>query len=89
MGSGLGITAGALALVVGFPLLLLVGVGILAWLEQWMLQPYERAVRIEALLAQEEEVEDVERGVVQVLADVVDHHPGRHPRPVQMQKTAS
>lgn len=86
--SGLGITTGALVLVAGFPLLLLAGVGILAWLERWMLQPYERAVRIEALLAQEQEVEDVERGVIQVLADVLDH-PMRRPRPIPLEKTAS
>lgn len=86
--TGLGVSTGALALVVGFPLLLLLAIQVLATLEKWMLQPYERAVAIERLLAQEGEVEEVERAVARVLADVADV-PARRPRPEPLEQSVS
>lgn len=68
----LGTGVGALALLVGFPLLLLGAIGVLGWLEAWMLQPYERAVAITELLEGEEEVDEVEAAVVRLTAQVAD-----------------
>lgn len=66
-GTGMGLDVG-LALVVGFPVLLLVMVGALGWLEAWMLQPDERAAAVQRLLDQEDEVDRLEFAVAQMLA---------------------
>lgn len=72
-----GTSLGALGLLVGFPLLLLGGIWVLGWLEDWMLRPYERAVEIERLLAEADETDELERAVIAVVADVADPPPRR------------
>lgn len=67
-----GTSLGALGLLIGFPLLLLGGIWVLGWLEDWMLRPYERAVEIERLLAEAEETDELERAVIAIVADVAD-----------------
>lgn len=59
-----------LVLVVGFPVLLLIMIGALGWLEAWMLQPDERAAAVQRLLDQEDEVDRLELAVAQMLAPV-------------------
>lgn len=75
--SDLGTTLGALALVVGFPVLLLAAIWGLGMLEAWMLQPDERAAKINRLLEAEHEAEDVEVAVTRLVAEVADY---RQPR---------
>lgn len=58
------------ALVAGFPVLLLVLVAALGWIEAWMLQPDERAAAVQRLLDQEDEVERLEHAVAEMLAPV-------------------
>lgn len=72
MAADLGTSLGALGLLVGFPLLLLAGLWVLGSLEAWMLRPYERAVEIERLLAQEGEADALEKAVIRVVAEVAD-----------------
>ena len=67
LGSGL-----IAALVVGFPLGLFAMVWVLGWLEAWMVQPDERAAAVQALLAQEGQVDDLERAVADLMAQVAD-----------------
>lgn len=87
MAADLGTSLGALGLLIGFPLLLLGGIGILGWLEAWMLRPYERAVEIERLLAQEDEADAVEAAVIRVLAEVADPPDGSMER-AELQESA-
>jgi Na+-transporting methylmalonyl-CoA/oxaloacetate decarboxylase gamma subunit len=66
----LGVGLGALALVVGFPLLLLLFTLFLGRLEAWMLMPDERAAEVAKLLEQLDETEELERAVAVMMADV-------------------
>lgn len=72
MAAEYGIGLGALGLLVGFPLLLLGVLGVLGWLESWMLQPYERAVQINELLDRIEEADELELAVTRLVAHVAD-----------------
>lgn len=81
MAADLGTSLMALLLVVAFPAALLLGVWFLGLLENWMLRPYERAVEIERVLAHEEEVEAVERAVIDMVADVADSPRPRSAKP--------
>lgn len=65
-----GLSYGAVALVVGFPLLLMVLLAFLGHLEEWMLQPDERARQVVQLLERLEEAEEVERAVAKMLGPV-------------------
>jgi Na+-transporting methylmalonyl-CoA/oxaloacetate decarboxylase gamma subunit len=58
------------ALVIGFPVLLLVMIEALGWLEAWMLQPDERAAAVQQLLDQEDEIDRLEHAVAAMLAPV-------------------
>lgn len=71
--SELGTSLWALALIAGFPVLLLVGIWVLGMLEAWMLQPDERAAKIKRLLEAENEAEDVEAAVTRLVAEVADY----------------
>jgi hypothetical protein len=62
----------ALLVVVGFPLMLMGALAVLAWLESWMLQPDERAAAVLRLLEQSDRAEDVEVEVARLLAVVAD-----------------
>ena len=66
----LGLGFGALALVIGFPLLLLVLLVFLGRLESWMLMPDERAAQISVLLDQVDEADELEQAVALMMADV-------------------
>jgi len=68
-GAGMELDVGV-ALVIGFPVLLLVLVAGLGWLEAWMVQPDERAAAVQRLLDQEDEVERLEHAVAEMLAPV-------------------
>lgn len=72
MTAELGTGIGALALLVGFPLLLLGIVGVLGWLEEWMLHPYERGVVIQRLLEDAQGADEVEAAVARLTAQVAD-----------------
>lgn len=65
---------GALALLVGFPLLLLGMLALLGALEHWMLEPDERATQVERLLEEQREAGDVEVAVTRMLAQLADRH---------------
>lgn len=88
MAADLGTSLSALGLLIGFPLLLLGVLGILGRLEAWMLRPYERAVEIERLLAQEEGAEAVEQAAIRVLAEVDDLQGARTSRRRRVRETA-
>lgn len=79
MDNGLGIGLGAVALVVGFPLLLMGLLWLLGRLEEWMLQPQERAAAVTELLERVEEAEEIERAVTRLLAQVTDRPDGDRP----------
>lgn len=59
-----------LVLVLGFPILLIVGVVMLGRLESWMLSPDERAVAVTDLLERLDDAEAVERAATVVIGDV-------------------
>lgn len=65
---------GALALLVGFPLLLLGMLALLGALEHWMLEPDERATQVQQLLDERDEADDVEKAVTRLLAQLADRH---------------
>lgn len=66
---------GALAaLVVGFPVGLVGFLAVLGWLEAWMVEPDERAALVQLLLAEEREVEELERVVADLMARVSREH---------------
>lgn len=65
---------GALALLVGFPLLLLGMLALLGALEQWMLESDQRASHVQQLLEEQRETEDVEAAVARLLAQLADRH---------------
>jgi hypothetical protein len=56
-----GVGLGAIALVVGWPALLLMVMWLLGRLEAWVLQPDERAAAVEQLLAEAKHADEVER----------------------------
>lgn len=68
----MGIGLGAVALVVGMPLLMLGVIWLLGALEAWMLEPDERAAAVQDLLEAEEEPADIEAAVAKLLAPVAD-----------------
>lgn len=70
MNIDLGLGLGVLALVIGFPLLLLVLLVFLGRLESWMLMPGERAAQVSALLEQVEEADELEHAVALMMAEV-------------------
>lgn len=74
LGSGV-----VLPLVIGFPLALFTMLWVLGRLEAWMLQPDERAAAVQRMLAEEEQVEALERAVAELMAQVADDH-RREPR---------
>lgn len=88
MAADLGTSLSALGLLIGFPLLLLGVLGFLARLEAWMLRPYERAVEIERLLAQDAGAEAVEQAAIRVLAEVDDPQKGRTARRRRLREPA-
>lgn len=69
LGSGV-----VIPLVVGFPLALFTMLWVLGWLEAWMVQPDERAAVVRQLLAQEDQVDALERAVAELMAQVADDH---------------
>lgn len=80
MSVDLGIGLSALALVVGFPVLLLSFVLFLGRMEEWMLRPDERAAVVNEMLEQVEEAEQLEKAVAVMLSDVTNRPSGRRRR---------
>lgn len=68
-----------LALVVGFPILLMLLMLFLGRIENWMLMPDERAAAVSQLLEQVDETEELEKAVAVMMSDVADG-PGERPR---------
>ena len=60
------------AMVVGFPLLLLLLVLLLGRIEDWMLMPDERAAAVSQLLEQVERPEELEKAVALMMSEVAD-----------------
>ena len=74
-------TPAAVALVVGFPLLLLALVMLLGRLEDWVLMPDERAAAVSQLLEQVDEAEELEKAVALMMSEVADRPSSRQPSP--------
>lgn len=68
-----------IALLLGFPALLLLLVLFLGRLEDWVLNPDERAAAVSQLLEQVDEAEDLEKAVALMMSEVADRSPGRRP----------
>jgi hypothetical protein len=66
------LSASVIAIVVGFPLLLLALVLILGRIEHWMLMPDERAAAVSQLLEQVDEAEELEKAVALMMSEVAD-----------------
>lgn len=64
--------AAPVTLVIGFPIALIVMLTLLAWLENWMVRPDERAAAVRDLLERVDQVEEIERAVTELLAVVAD-----------------
>jgi hypothetical protein len=64
--------AGIAALIIGFPLLLLLLVILLERIEDWMLMPDERAAAVSQLLDQVDEAEELEKAVALMMSEVAD-----------------
>lgn len=79
MNVDVGLGLGVLALVVGFPLLLLVFLVFLGRLESWMLLPDERAAQVSQLMEQVEEADELEHAVALMMADVTPGSEGSRP----------
>lgn len=75
------LTLSAAALVVGFPVLLLLLVVLLGRLEDWMLMPDERAAAVSRLLEQVDEAEELEKAVTLLMSEVADRTATRRPAP--------
>lgn len=60
-----------LGLLLGFPILILLGIGLLARLEEWMVAPDKRAEAVQHLLEQQE-AEQLEQSVTQLLSGKAD-----------------
>lgn len=69
------------ALLLGFPLLLLFLVLFLGRLEDWVLNPDERAAAVSQLLEQVDEAEELEQAVALMMSEVADRPGTRHPSP--------
>lgn len=67
----------AAALVVGFPLLLLLLVLFLGRVEDWVLMPDERAAAVSELLEQVHEAEELEKAVALMMSEVADRDKAR------------
>jgi hypothetical protein len=72
---------GAAALIIGFPLMLLLLVLFLGRLEDWVLMPDERAAAVSQLLEQVEETEELEKAVVLMMSEVADRSTSRRTAP--------
>lgn len=73
------LTASGVALVAGFPSLLLLLVLLLGRLESWMLMPDERAATVTQLLDQVEEAEELEKAVALMMSEVADRPSSKKP----------
>lgn len=69
----------SIALIVGFPMLLLFLVLLLGRIEDWMLMPHERAAAVSQLLEQVDEAEDLEKAVALMMSEVADRPSARQP----------
>lgn len=76
METQLGISLGAVALIIGFPTVLMGVVWLLGALEAWTLQRDERAAVIQQLLEQADGADEVEEAATELMAQVADR-PGR------------
>lgn len=74
-------TPAAMALVVGFPLLLLLLVLLLGRIEDWVLMPDERAAAVSQLLEQLDEAEELEKAVALMMSEVADRPTSGHASP--------
>lgn len=72
-------TLPAVALIVGFPLLLLLLVLLLGRIESWMLAPDERAAAVSHLLEQLDEAEELEKAVALMMSEVADRPTSQRP----------
>ena len=75
------LTPGSIALIVGFPLLLLLVVLLLGRIEDWMLSPDERAAAVTQLLEQVDEAEELEKAVALMMSEVADRPTTRRTSP--------
>jgi len=73
------LTASGVALVAGFPSLLLLLVLLLGRLDSWMLMPDERAATVTQLLDQVEEAEELEKAVALMMSEVADQPSSKKP----------
>ncbi|HVM20015.1 MAG TPA: hypothetical protein VM307_08650 [Egibacteraceae bacterium] len=76
----------AAALIVGFPLGLLLLVLFLGRVEDWMLMPDERAAAVSQLLEQVDEADELEKAVALMMAEVADKPGTRRPDPALRQR---
>ena len=67
------------ALLVGFPALLMLLVLFLGRLEDWVLNPDERAAAVTQLLEQVDEAEELEKAVALMMSEVADRPSSRRP----------
>ena len=70
-----------IALLIGFPALLLLLVLFLGRLEDWVLNPDERAAAVSQLLEQVDETEELEKAVALMMSEVADKPTARAPSP--------
>ena len=75
------LTPSGVALVAGFPSLLMLLVLLLGRLESWMLMPDERAATVTQLLDQVEEAEELEKAVALMMSEVADRPSSKQPSP--------
>ena len=75
------LTPNIIAMVVGFPMLLLVLVLVLGRIEDWMLMPDERAAAVSQLLEQVDRPEDLEKAVALMMSEVADRPSTKEPSP--------
>ncbi len=66
------LTPNIIAVVVGFPLLLLLLMLALSRIEDWMLMPDERAAAVSQLLDQVDKPEELEKAVALMMSEVAD-----------------
>lgn len=83
-----GVGLGALALVIGWPLVIIGGLALLGWLEAWMIQPDERAAAVQRLLTELDSAAKVEEEVARLLAAVTDQPPVMDERGVRRRPIA-
>ncbi len=75
------LTSNIIAVVVGFPLLLLLLILVLSRIEDWMLMPDERAAAVSELLEQVEKPEELEKAVALMMSEVADQPTTKEPSP--------